>query len=60
MVFTIKHLLTECPSFLDLRERLLFYGKEDDVFVLSKLLGPDCQEENLFKFIKEAGFLNSI
>ena len=60
VVFTVKHLLTECPSFLDLRERLLFYGKEDGIFVLSKLLGPDCQEENLFKFIKEAGFLDNI
>ena len=60
VLFTIKHILTECPSFLELRERFLFYGKHNGDFVLCRLLGPDCQEENLFNFIKEAGFLKMI
>ena len=60
VLLTVKHLLTECPNFIDVRERFLLYGREDGTFLLSKLLGPDCQEENLFKFIKEAGFLNCI
>ena len=42
VALTIKHLLTECPSLSDLRERHLFYGKEDGIFVLCKLHGHDC------------------
>ena len=58
---TVKHLLTECPSLVEIRNKFLYdcKSREGD-FLLVKILGRDCEIDNLFNFIDEAGLLNEI
>ncbi|MPC45396.1 hypothetical protein E2C01_039094 [Portunus trituberculatus] len=39
---TVRHLLVECPSLIELRHRYLYRcrGRDSGVFYLSKVLGP--------------------
>ena len=56
---TVKHILVECPTLRDDRNRYMSgcRGERGD-FLLSKVLGHDCDFENLFSFIERAGLLN--
>ena len=56
---TVRHILVECPSLGSERNQYLSgcRGERDD-FLLSKILGQECDLENLFKFIEKAGLLN--
>ena len=59
---TVRHLMVECPSLLDERERHFpasFKGI-DGGFSLSKILGKDYKENCLFSFIEDIGILNKI
>ena len=56
---TVKRLLVECPSLLELREQY-FHKDKDKNFRLDSILGRDCDEDSLFNFIEKAGFLNKI
>ena len=56
---TVKHLLVECPSLLELREHN-FSRDRDGNFRLDIILGRDLDEDSLFRFIEEAGFLGKI
>ena len=55
---TVKHFLTECPSLLQLRNK--YFAKINGSHRLDSILGKSANEENLFKFLEEAGFLNKI
>ena len=58
---TVRHLLIECPSLLDARNKYFSGCKTNDgSFMLSRILGSDFKEDNLFNFIKEVGFLEYI
>ena len=58
---TIKHLLIECPSLGEERNRHLFRCRDrESNFLLDKVLGEECIVEDLFNFIEEAGFLHDI
>ena len=56
---TVKHLLTECPSLLDLRNRY-FDKDEAGNFSLNIIIGRDLNEDSLVNFIEEIGFFNKI
>ena len=56
-----RHLLIECPSLLDARSKYFSGCKTSDGrFMLSRILGSDFKEANLFNFIREVGFLDDI
>ena len=58
---TIKHILLECPDFLEIRLRYLSHGKDGNGnFNLVKLIGEECNIEKIFKFLDEAGFYSLI
>ena len=58
---SVKHLLVECPSISEKRERYFTSCKDSDGrFLLSKILGEDCNVYNLFKFVKEIEILDKI
>ena len=58
---TIRHLLIECPS-LEEKRRHHLSGCQDGEgnFLLIKVLGEECNIDNLFNFIEEAGLMNEI
>ena len=56
---TVRHLLIECPSFMELREQH-FRKNRDGNFSLDFILGRDVDEDHLFLFVEKAGFLNDI
>ena len=55
---TVRHLLVECPSLGNLRHRFLSWGSERGHFILAAILGENCNTEQLYIFVKEAGLLN--
>ena len=55
---TVRHLLIECPSLMELRHR--YFDSDNGNFRLNSILGQSVKEDNLFKFVEEAGFLNKI
>ena len=60
---TVRHLLVECPSYGDLRNRFLSGGRGPGVrCTLSSILGEEVvfDTSGIFKFISEAGLLNKI
>ena len=59
---TVKHLLAECPSLRELRNRfLLKYREEDGSFNLTRILGADLENSrDVFNFLSEAGLLEKI
>ena len=56
---TVRHLLVECPSLLEPRERHFNRDREGN-FNLKLVLGRDLNEESLFNFIEETGYFNKI
>lgn len=61
---TVKHLLVECPSLGDLRNRFLSGGRSaDGSYQLVKILGEGADfsdDSGVFRFLSEAGFLCQI
>ncbi|MPC67701.1 hypothetical protein E2C01_061881 [Portunus trituberculatus] len=57
----IRYLVVECPSLTDLRHRYLYRcrGRDNGVYYISKVLGPEClaQGHDVFRFMEEAGLL---
>ena len=53
---TVRHLLVECPSLLELN----FNKDGDGNFSLKLILGKDLNEDSLFDFIEKTGYLNEI
>ena len=47
---TVKHLLIECPSLMELRDTYLSKDK-NGIFCLNVILGKDVDEDNLFRFL---------
>ena len=55
---TIRHLLIECPSLEETRQKFLSNCKDQEGnYVLEKVIGKNFNEINLFNFIKEIGIL---
>ncbi|MPC51921.1 hypothetical protein E2C01_045778 [Portunus trituberculatus] len=58
---TVRHLLVEYPSLIDLRHRYLYRCRSRDsgVYYLSEVLGPACLSpgHDVFKYLDEAGLL---
>ncbi|MPC44471.1 hypothetical protein E2C01_038144 [Portunus trituberculatus] len=58
---TVRHLIVECHSLTDLRDRYLYRcrGRDSDVYYSSIVLGPEClaQGFDVFEFLGEAGLL---
>ncbi|MPC87087.1 hypothetical protein E2C01_081938 [Portunus trituberculatus] len=58
---TVRHVLVECPSLIELRHRYLYRcrGRDSGVYYISKVLGPGClaQGHDVFRFLGEAGLL---
>ena len=60
---SVKHLLIECPSSNELRNRHLSECRgEDGSYVLSKVLGEHVgsNDNAVFKYIEDAGYLHQI
>ena len=59
---TVEHLLVECPSLGDLRDRHLGSNRgEDGNYSLANVLGKSaCRNSGIFDFIVEAGLLHEI
>ena len=57
---TVRHIMVECPSFLDERKKYFSHAKESDEYSLSKILGCVSNVNNLFNFIKDIGILDKI
>ena len=60
---TVRHLLIECPSLGNLRDRFLSEARgEDGRYILAKILGEDVTYNfsGVFKFVVEAGLLQQI
>ena len=59
---TIKHLVVECPSHMELRERHFLDKKErDGTFNLAKTLGEEqCDYASIIEFLKDTNFLDKL
>ena len=59
---TVVHLLVECPSLGDERQRFLHYGKVGATYRLDKILGPDgsFNQTGLFGFLNICNVLGKI
>ncbi|MEL6986791.1 MAG: reverse transcriptase domain-containing protein [Bacteroidota bacterium] len=60
---SVKHFLTECPSFIEEREHYLGYGKDHNgQFVLSKILGKEGDFTNvgLFGYLTRLNILDKL
>ena len=58
---TVRHLLVECPSLVELRQRFLYLCcGADGGFSLSRVLGPACPSPcyEVVYFLEEAGLLS--
>ena len=53
---TVKHILTECPSLMELRQ--MFWKKSNGNYRLESILGKGANKENLFRLLEEASFMN--
>ncbi|MPD06658.1 hypothetical protein E2C01_102482 [Portunus trituberculatus] len=49
---TVRHLLVECPSLTDLRHRYFYRCRDNGVYYITKVLGPEClaQGHDVFSF----------
>ncbi|XP_068224033.1 uncharacterized protein [Palaemon carinicauda] len=54
---TVKHILTECPNYLTERIR---HKDSSGFYILSKMLGSECNVDCLFKFLMDTGLFNKI
>ncbi|MPC98555.1 hypothetical protein E2C01_093929 [Portunus trituberculatus] len=54
VLLSVRHLLVECPSLIELRNRYLYRcrGRDSGVYYLSKVLGAEClaQGHDVFMF----------
>ncbi|MPC48881.1 hypothetical protein E2C01_042667 [Portunus trituberculatus] len=61
---TVRHLLVECPSLIELRHRYLCRCRSRDsgVYYLSKVRGPAClvPGHDVYKYLGEAGLLPKV
>ncbi|MPC84512.1 hypothetical protein E2C01_079251 [Portunus trituberculatus] len=61
---TVRHLLVQCPSLIELRHRYLYRcrGRYSGVYYISKVLGPEClaQGHDVLRFLGEAGLLQKL
>ena len=58
---TVRHILVECPSLLEEREKHFSDAKDTDgSFSLAKILGCSFNVNNLFSFIRDIGVLDKI
>ena len=60
---TVRHVLVECPSLVDLRDRFLYRCRDaDGVFHLTRVLGPKCLSPGyqVLHFLEEASFLRRL
>ena len=58
---SVRHLLIECPSLIEKRERYFNLCKDNNgSFLLSKILGLNCDLDNLFNFLKDIKILDKI
>ena len=58
---TVRHLMVECPSLKDEREKYFYnFRNIDGSYSLAKILGSDFKEQNLFDFIKDIGVLEKL
>ncbi|MPC60743.1 hypothetical protein E2C01_054799 [Portunus trituberculatus] len=60
---TVRHLLVECPSLIELRHRYLYRcrGRDSSVYYISKVLGPEClaQGRDVLDFWEKLDFSQS-
>ncbi|MPC62870.1 hypothetical protein E2C01_056960 [Portunus trituberculatus] len=58
---TVRHLLIECPTFIELRHRYLYRcrGRDSGVYYILMVLGPEClaQNHDVFRFLGDARLL---
>ena len=60
---TVRHLLVECPSLGELRDRFMSGSRgEDGSFLLAAVLGEEVNYDNsgVFRFVAEAGLMQQI
>ena len=58
---TVRHLLVECPSLSEARNKFLFDCRNaDGDYVLDTIIGRDFKEASLFVFLKKIGILEQI
>ncbi|MPC97727.1 hypothetical protein E2C01_093056 [Portunus trituberculatus] len=64
VLLTVRHLLVECPSLIELRHRYLYRcrGRDSGVCYLSKVLGPAClaPDHDVYRHLGEAGLLPKV
>ena len=56
---TVRHLLVECPSLVELRHTH-FNRDKDGHFNLNSILGENFNEDSLFDFIDKSGYFSQI
>ncbi|MPC83363.1 hypothetical protein E2C01_078072 [Portunus trituberculatus] len=61
---TMRHMLVECPSLMDLRHRYFYRdsGRDSGVYYLSEILRPACLDpsHDVFRYLGEAGLLPNL
>ena len=58
---TVRHLMVECPSFLEERRKYFLNDKAcNGSYSLAKILGCNFRESDLFKFLADIGVLEKI
>ena len=58
---SVKHILVECPSLIEIRMQCFYEIKKDDGnFYLEDILGKNFNEISLFKFLEEANILHKL
>ena len=61
VLLTVKHLLVECPSLGDVRQRFFSNCRDrEGNFILEKIIGKNFNETDLFGFLEEVGILDKI
>ena len=61
VLLTVRHIVVECPTFLDEREKYFSDTKDSDGnYSLARILGCNCNVHNLFSFIRDIGILSKI
>ena len=58
---TVRHLIIECPSLEDEREKYFSsFRNNDGSYSLGKILGSNFSEQKLFNFIKDIGIIKKL
>ena len=58
---TVRHLIIECPSLEDEREKYFSsFRNNDGSYSLGKILGSNFREQKLFNFIKDIGIFKKL